>query len=500
MRILFSTLGVAFLSTALHAQVAPNPYRTLPLNHDSGPVSNSDIVHRMVWRQTVRVPGATWLRLEFADGSRLDRDSFLRITSRHDGHVQLFESWSLAAYGGYSAGFNGATVDVELWAAPFSSRNRAIVAAVQAGDPQIASPASQCGPTDDRALSLDKRQARQFPTGCTTWLIGKFAGATAGHCTSNTAQQMHFNVPASTSNGTKVLPPPSDQYAYDRSSVRRLNGGVGRDWAVFATVRNSNTGLYPGEKQGAWYELGTPISSGTIRITGYGTDTTPRTRNQVQQTHTGPLSFYDSNRTRLCYVVDTTGGNSGSPVIDERSGKAIGIHTHGGCRTSGSGCNSGTSINRSDLQNAIRAVLASRVAGSIETLGQGCRGSNGTTTLRGTGTPDIGNRFTLSAAGMPRSGIALLTFGLSKTSWLSLRLPFALGTTAPGCSIYASIDASEGFATSSAGTWSRSYTVPNNRTFIGLAFYQQVVAIDAAANTAGLTTSNGIGIEVGGIR
>jgi hypothetical protein len=37
------------------------------------------------------------------------------------------------------------------------------------------------------------------------------------------------------------------------------------------------------------------------------------------------------------------GGNSGSPVVHEETGLAIGIHTHGGCSNSG-GANSGTKI------------------------------------------------------------------------------------------------------------------------------------------------------------
>jgi V8-like Glu-specific endopeptidase len=44
----------------------------------------------------------------------------------------------------------------------------------------------------------------------------------------------------------------------------------------------------------------------------------------------------------LRYRVDTEGGNSGSPVVDEATGMSISIHTNAGC-TSGGGSNSGTS-------------------------------------------------------------------------------------------------------------------------------------------------------------
>jgi V8-like Glu-specific endopeptidase len=42
------------------------------------------------------------------------------------------------------------------------------------------------------------------------------------------------------------------------------------------------------------------------------------------------------------YVTDTEGGNSGSPVIDALTNTAVGVHTHGGCTSSG-GNNNGTS-------------------------------------------------------------------------------------------------------------------------------------------------------------
>ena len=44
-----------------------------------------------------------------------------------------------------------------------------------------------------------------------------------------------------------------DQYALQAGSLTSVNGGLGNDYAVFSTVRNSNTGLYAGQAQGSWF-------------------------------------------------------------------------------------------------------------------------------------------------------------------------------------------------------------------------------------------------------
>ena len=129
--------------------------------------------------------------------------------------------------------------------------------------------------------------------------------------------------------------------------MQSTNGGVGNDWAHFGTFPNSNTGLTPFQAQGQAYNLGVTPSS-TLRITGYGTDSTPPTRNQTQQTNAGP--YVPLGGTALGYTIDTTGGNSGSPVI-ATGGVAVGIHTHGGCGNVGN--NHGTSLSHSALQAAI---------------------------------------------------------------------------------------------------------------------------------------------------
>ena len=124
-----------------------------------------------------------------------------------------------------------------------------------------------------------------------------------------------------------------------------INGGIGNDWCYFGCFANTETGLTAFQTQGEAFDLAAtppPVQGQTIRITGHGTDNSPSTWNQIQQTHAGPyISFKGSH---LSYQVDTTGGSSGSPVINDDIGEAIGVHTHAGCN-SGGGANNGTGSN-----------------------------------------------------------------------------------------------------------------------------------------------------------
>src|SRR5690606_15713401 len=259
-----------------------------------------------------------------------------------------------------SAYFNGDAVLLEVLAFPNTGDSLVRMSEVTAGLPPI-EPDSICGPTDDRALSEDPRAGRLMPVGCSGWLINDCSHCflTAGHCTSP-MDTVQFNVPLSSSGGALRHPGPEDQYAVDPVSLQSNGGqGTGNDWGYFGVFPNSTTGLTAAAAQGDFFEIpaaAPPVGSPAqpIRITGYGTTGSgvPREWNQVQKTHVGP--YFDRSGTTLRYQTDTTGGNSGSPVIDDSTGMAIGIHTHGGCSFSG-GSNVGTAIEHSGLQAALAA-------------------------------------------------------------------------------------------------------------------------------------------------
>ncbi|MCC5787558.1 MAG: trypsin-like peptidase domain-containing protein, partial [Phycisphaerales bacterium] len=295
--------------------------------------------------------------------------SYLMIHSVEDGHWQRLDAEHVQNWNMTSAVFNGDTVYIELWAFADTGENRVVITEVEAGDPAQAE--SICDGADDRVLSYDLRVAL-MSNGCTAWLINHGNSAnrflTAGHCISpsNRTAIMHFNVPLSTSGGAFRAPAPEYQYPIQAGSIQSINTGLGNDMALFQTNVNSNTGLTPRDAQGDAFNLANPpvsVSNQTVRVTGHGLrdpnhPQIPPEWSTAQKTHTGPL--VGRNATRLAYRADTTGGNSGSPVILESTGNAIGIHTHGGC-IGNSGGNRGTVRDHPLLVNMLANPLGTNI-------------------------------------------------------------------------------------------------------------------------------------------
>jgi len=352
---------------------APIQRRAIALSVDSGVVvasaradaSIARPVQVPVWSTEVGVDDAGWVRLRFgqielAPATDAARASYIRITSLYDGHEQYLDARNVREWANTSAYFNGGRVRVEIMASPTANPmpNRVEIVGATASEP-TQFPRSICGPTDDRVLSNDPRDGRLMPIGCTGWLFGDQPNSflSAGHCGPGPGDVMQFNVPLSTAGGTAQNPGPEDQYPVDPASVQEQNGGIfiGNDWAFYGTFDNSNTGLAPQDAQGASHTLATslpPVDGRPIRITGYGSTSSPvsPTWNGVQKTHTGPLSSISGDTVR--YRPDTTGGNSGSAILDENANVVIGIHTNAGCSSSG-GANQGCSLFNADLQVAL---------------------------------------------------------------------------------------------------------------------------------------------------
>lgn len=355
-----SLLGAtALLAAGLSAQQAPIPHHlegySLDSGRHNGPAAGPTAAARPAFRETVQIAGAPWLRLHFGP-TRLSRGSFLVLTSKQDGARQILDAASLEAWSHTSAFFNGGEVDVELRVGPGARGDFVQVQELMVGEEGPALSKTICGATDDRVASNDPGVGRIVPIGCTGWVVSNGANLTAGHCAGASLQTFQFNVPLSLPNGTIQHPPPQDQYPVVAGSVLFVDGGIGNDWAVFAVQPNANTGRLPVHVYGAFFRMSKDTAPATVRVTGYGVDS--GSANQTQQTHAGPFTgetVSSASRVSLNYRADTTGGNSGSPVIaDANTVLTVGIHTHGGCTSSG-GANAGTSFENDSLESAVQS-------------------------------------------------------------------------------------------------------------------------------------------------
>ncbi len=327
-----------------------------------GAIDQGQSVQEPIWSTVVRVEDAEWLRLEFgqvdlSSASANGRESYIRVTSLLDGYEQYLDFDALQVWGNTSAYFNGNAVRVEIMAsAGTTTPDRVVIDGVQASAP--VSTNSICFSTDDRVLSSDPRDARLMPIGCSAWLFSDHGSTflTAGHCSPGGGDVVQFNVPLSSGGGGYQNPPPQDQYVLDGSSVQQSSSiSLGNDWGFFGVFDNTGTGLSPLDAQGDSHTLvdaPIPNDGRPIRITGYGTTSSPvsPTWNGVQKTHVGPFRGYSGNVVR--YTTDTTGGNSGSVILDDDNNVAIGIHTNAGCG-SGGGWNNGCNLFNAGLQNAL---------------------------------------------------------------------------------------------------------------------------------------------------
>ncbi len=361
---------VLALSVPLAAQhIATPPHVRVASSLDSGFLHNSTAQSRVVFSQQVAAEQAPWVLLEFGAGVSLPEGSFLRMTAAGDGDVQHHTALTLLEWQGFSAAFNGDGVLLELVAGPNTRGNRVTVAGMFQGLAPRPAAEDICGATDDRTLSNDPRQGRLF-LGCTGWLAGDDIMLSAGHCqVSGQPLILEMNVPLSNANGSVRRAAVNDQYPY--TVLASLNSGIGSDWLLARMGANSNTGMLPAQANGnQWYALGGAPNNGSMRITGYGTTSSPvsGTWNQVQKTHAGPVVSVQSDH--LIYNIDTTGGNSGSPVEQIATNTVVAIHTHGGCSTGG---NHGTRLDRADIQLAIRN--ATITPGTYRAYGTGCAGT-----------------------------------------------------------------------------------------------------------------------------
>ncbi|MCZ6811253.1 MAG: hypothetical protein O7D97_04550 [Planctomycetota bacterium] len=300
------------------------PYRV-----DSGILANPAGAATILFRETVHIKGAAWMRVYFGSVV-LAPGSVVRVTSALDGETQQLDDVAMAMWGNTSAYFNGDTMVVELIAGPKTANNRLIIdhLTLELG---VAHPIGSCGicGSDDRVPSNQNWAGRLVPPGCSASVWNEESClVSAGHCVAPDAV-IEFNVPPSSPDCRTDHPPVADQFPVIEALFS--NQGVGNDWAVMRTGTN-NMGQTAFERYGQLRPIAEEPGqiSETLFVWGYGIDSECEL-SQTQQTSTGTLMTVQPNH--YTYDVDTTFGNSGSAVIRPhiRDGNLLAIVTHCDC-------------------------------------------------------------------------------------------------------------------------------------------------------------------------
>jgi hypothetical protein len=124
---------------------------------------------------------------------------------------------------------------------------------------------------------------------------------------------------------------------------------------------------------------------------------------------------------------------------------------------------------------------------STGVFGAGCTGSNGTPTFSFNGTAQLGTALGIDCTSVPANAPTILLMG-SDT-----KLPtFPVSLTplgANGCTLYHNVRFVIPVPADATGRASVRAQIPQDRGLVGAWLYFSYVAIDLAANPAGLTTS-----------
>ena len=317
----------------------PHSSRWETLGVFSGEHHNPSSQRAVVHRYDLVVPGATAMRLSFGEVDLGPKD-VLRVVSLTDLEVHPLTLEELDKWNYSSAWLNGEHLRLELELAPGSRGSWQLYRAVIEENPPLM---TICG-VDDRTPYTDSRVVRLLTSSGANASTGFVVSdddcvITAGHALPSFGFSAEINVPPSSATGALVHPPVADQFAVDMNTLQFQNLGTGNDWGVLNLERNVN-----GERiadQYGWFALAgqAPAPGTEVFLPGYGTDV--GALNQTLQVDSAPLSFV--NGTYLQYPIDTTGGNSGSPIVKVGTNLVYGIHAVGSCTTL-FGSNGGTGV------------------------------------------------------------------------------------------------------------------------------------------------------------
>ncbi len=294
-----------------------------------------------VFRETISIKDAKWMRLHFEDYN-LGHRSYLTVTSQKDGEHQKFTSKSLSDWNNSSAYFNGDEIEVKLFVSINDQDIFFKIDSITLAKKNYSKPSSQnkeqtgsnC-PTDNRTSSEDLAVGRIITVEpdstmlCTAFIVSNGLLISAGHCMDGTTSPdiIQFNVPPSNADGSINHPPIEDQFAIISSSIIYQFLSPDHDWAIFKVSPNSNSGLLPVQAYGEFYRVRQGSNANEFRVTGYGFDA--GVNRYTQQSATGNNVFNSGGY--ILHEVYSEPGNSGSPIIEDKTNLSVGIHTQQSC-------------------------------------------------------------------------------------------------------------------------------------------------------------------------
>jgi hypothetical protein len=502
---------IAQSQPALVAQRSRSRSEIVPIHVDSNWRNNSTTASATVFQFDVVPPvDATWIQLRFGR-VWLTHGSRIRVTCLANMYSQVLDGAALQDYHGFTAFFLAGPISVELVAGPRAIGNRIEIHGYSYRPGSLPMTDSLCSSNDFRQPSNYTwacRLAHAIEGGpyCSGYLTRSNPGSvpdrdfvyTAAHCSpgdpphaptwgaSTTAGLMfEFNVPASLSNGTPQPSHPDDQYPIRTTTSStygwRLCGSCYDDSNPLTVSPNSNTALLPRVRQGSAYLWTSFISSGmSIKVAGYGvTEPVASALNQTQKSHSGSMvhescSCPGQPRTSfLVYDCQTTGADSGAPVIIASTGWVVGTHVRGAC-------NGSEVVNEGVYHGPTKSGLnvPGTVAPGSSVGGQG----SGPGSLQGVG-GSVGGEAASVMAGMPQSSTdsplpVFLVYGLSNTLWASTgaSLPYNLSSFGmPSSTLYVSVDAVHYIVTDQSGSARHVIPIPFSSPLTGLRLYAQAI-------------------------
>lgn len=153
-------------------------------------------------------------------------------------------------------------------------------------------------------------------------------------------------------------------------------------------------------------------------------------------------------------------------------------------------------------QLAAQLTALRDTSGSFAVYGSAaCAGGLGLPAISATGTPRLGDTYTVHLQNGGAAQLAFLLLGGSRTTWEGIPLPFPLAAIGggPGCFIEAAGDLVAPVLTTAGGDASCSVPLPVEPTLVSAPVYHAWIAVDPAApgNPLGITTSPGLVAVVG---